>query len=139
MLVWMALLLGQGIDPETLALLIGSAIDSSILPLFAAFFLGYAVFQRKDRTSVPKGYHDLSSAPVKATMLSACLLLLYRLFGKIMYALDFLNYFLLPSTKETVTIILDFVLILITSACGYYITLLARRLYRRAELRAAKE
>ena len=110
-LCWQALFFGQGLDAETLTLLVGSAVDSSILPLFLAFFLGYGFFLSKDPKSKPKGYHDLTAAPVRATVLAAGFLFLYRLIGKILEVVDFVNSFTFLNTGETVAMVMDFVLV----------------------------
>lgn len=137
-LCWQALFFGQGLDAETLTLLVGSAVDSSILPLFLAFFLGYGFFLSKDPKSKPKGYHDLTAAPVRATVLAAGFLFLYRLIGKILEVVDFVNSFTFLNTGETVAMVMDFVLVIATSVAGYYIILFARRRYARAARRAVE-
>ena len=132
-LLWQALFLERGITGLELSMLVGSAIDSSFLPLAVAFLLGYFGFLSKHPDGKFTGYLDFQSVPVRATLAASLLILVYRLVGQILTTIDFVNEsgFLYPG--EIVTIILDFLLILATSAAGYFIALYARRRYLRAQ------
>ncbi len=132
-LLWQALFLRRGITGLELSLLFGAAIDSSFLPLAAAFLLGYFGFLSKHPEGKFTGYLDFQSVPVRATFAASLLILVYRLIGQILTTIEFVNEsgFLYPA--ETVTIILDFLLVIASSVAGYFVALYARRRYLRAQ------
>ncbi len=131
-LLWQALFFRRGITGLELSLLFGSALDSSFLPLVAAYLLGYFGFLAKHPEEKVTSYRDLGSSPARAVLAASLLILVYRLIGQIMTTVDFLDTsgFLYP--VETVTIVLDFLLIFAVAAAGYFVALYARRLYLRA-------
>ncbi len=131
-LLWQALFLERGITGLELSMLVGSALDSSFLPLTVAFLLGYFGFLAKHPEEKMQGYLDFRSAPVRAVLASSLLILAYRLFGQTLTTIDFVNESGFLYLGETLTIILDFLLIIITSVAGYFIALYARRQYLRA-------
>ena len=131
-LFWMALFFRQGITGETLALLLGGVLDSSVIPLFAVFFISYFVYLRKAPHEEPQSYRDTASSPVKSAILSTVILFAYRLLGQILEAVEFVQengalFFL--NFQEKLFMVLDFIPVFAVSIGGYYLMLLARRLY----------
>lgn len=134
-LLWQALLFRQSVSAATLGALIGSSVDSVVLPMLLAFFLPYLLFLSKDPKSKPRGYHDLSSMPVRAALTAAGGLCLYQLVGQILTTVDVVDTYVFLSTIDIVSIAVDFLLVFATSFGGYYLMLLSRRLYIRSEKR----
>ena len=124
---------GQVAERELL-LLLGASLDNAILPLFASFFIAYGFVLRKMPEAEPKGFFDPTAAPTRAVFLTSSILLAYRLVGQVISAVQFVTEafgfaFLKPGEKAM--LFLDFIPILAVAAGGYFLMLVARRLYLR--------
>ena len=134
-LLWQALFLERGITGLELSMLLGSALDSSFLPLAVVFLIGYFAFIAKYPEAKAKDYRDFASPAVRAMLVASALLLVYRLIGQTLATIDFISTSGFLYFSETLTIILDYLLILATAVAGYLVTFFARKQY----LRAARE
>ena len=131
-LVWQALFFGQAIAEATLAAVLTSVLLSSALPFLAIFLLSYLLFLKKAPHDEPKGLYDLEAAPVRASLLSAGLLLLYHLLDQILYAVSYIEErfgLLFMETGEKLALFLDFIPVLAVPVGGYFLALLGRRGY----------
>ncbi len=142
-LVWQALFFRQTISERELLLLLGSSLDNAILPLFASFLITYAYILKKAPACEVRSMRDRSTAPVRAAILSSSLIFAYRFIGQLISAIRFVNEsfgFLFLKPGEKAMLFLDFIPVLAVSAGGYFLMLLAWRLYQRlAEARGTKE
>lgn len=137
-LVWQALFFGQAIAEATLAAVLTSVLLSAALPFLALFLLSYFIFLKKAPGDEPKDFRDLKAAPIRATLLSAGLFLLYRLLDQILYAVSYVEErfgLLFMETEEKLALFLDFIPVLAVPAGGYFLTLLGRRWYLRLSSR----
>lgn len=146
-LVWQALLFRQPVTAEKFALLLGNMLDSLILPLFVTYGLALWLFLSKAPADEPKSPRDLSSSPVRAAVLASSLLFAYRLYGQILTTQAFLeeesfDFTFLETSEiisEIIMLFLDYILVFAISAGGYFLLLLARRLYLKAAALLSKK
>ena len=133
-LVWQALFFAQPISEYELSLILGSAFDNALLPLFLAFFLAYGFILKKAPSGEPRSMRDTSSAPVQAAILASSVIFALRFIGQLITAIQFLKEsfgFQFLKTGEKLMLFLDFIPVFAVSAGGYFLMLLARRLYLR--------
>lgn len=144
-LFWQAYFFRQSITASELSLLLGSIMDSSILPLFISLFLAHALYLKEPMKDTPKGYRDYASPTIRSALLVSLLIFAYRFIGQIVETVQFISdalgfTFLKPA--ERLMLFLDYIPILLGSFLGYFVLLLARRLYlrlTRAEKKEQKE
>ncbi len=133
-LVWQALFFRQAISERSLALILGNLFDNALLPLFISFLIVYACILKGAPEGEPKNMRDTASAPVNAAILASSLIFGYRFIGQLISAIRFVNEsfgFLFLKPGEKAMLFLDFIPIFAVSAGGYFLMLLARRLYLR--------